>query len=146
MKSSKKAMAGQFPLIPNWMHNFFENDDVFGTSLLNRDIVPAVNVLEVDKGYDIEVAAPGFDRKDFDVSVDGEMLVVSARHRAEDKKEDDRFMRREFSYSSFSRAFTLPDDAQRKGIKAEYRDGILHIHVDRMAEPKRPEPTKVEIH
>ena len=147
MKPVKHNPKGQFPLMSNWFHNFFEDDDIFGTTLLNRDIVPAVNVIENDRGFDIDVAAPGFDRDDFNVSVDGDTLLVSAERKIEDKEEKKgRFMRKEFSYASFSRAFTLPEAARVEKMTANYRDGILKIHLDRKPEKKRPEPKRIEIH
>lgn len=148
MKLTKRnMMPGSLPLIPGWLHNFFETDDVFGPSLINRDIVPAVNVLEDDRSYDIQIAAPGFDRKDFRVTVDGDMLVIAGDRKVEDEKKDgERFTRREFSYSSFTRTFSLPDDVSREGIKAEYKEGILHVRLGRVAEPQRPEPTTIDIH
>ncbi|MCF8345137.1 MAG: Hsp20 family protein, partial [Bacteroidales bacterium] len=84
------------------MNNFFENQTGIN--------VPAVNIIEGNEDFKIEVAAPGLNKKDFKIDLDRNVLTVSSEKKEEKKeKDEDKFMRREFSYSSFSRSFTLPD-------------------------------------
>lgn len=95
----------------------------------NSSRVPAVNVEEKEKEYIIDVAAPGLDKKDFKVSLDENVLTISSSREesAENKKEG--VILREFSYSSFSRAFTLPQDVDSKKIQASHKNGVLTINI-----------------
>jgi HSP20 family protein len=104
-------------------------DDFFAPepALRKRANTPAVNVKETDKGYDIQVAAPGYNKDDFDISVDNNMLTIKAE--IEEKQEDEKLSRKEFHYASFQRTFTLPDNVNDEKIEAQYKDGILHINV-----------------
>ncbi len=111
--------------------NFF--DDVFGDFFVPKSNVrkgfnvPAVNVAETDKGFEIEVAAPGYDKKDFDISLDNNVLVIKAEK--EVKQEDKKMHRKEFEYAAFERAFTLPENVDEEKIEASYNNGILKIFV-----------------
>ncbi|HFA49159.1 MAG TPA: Hsp20/alpha crystallin family protein [Bacteroidetes bacterium] len=96
--------------------------------------LPSVNIKETDDDYQIEMAAPGMEKKDFKVTVDNGVLNISAEREMKDEKEEDGYTRREFSYSSFQRSFTLPETAEGDKIKAKYKDGILHLTL-----PKKPE-------
>jgi HSP20 family protein len=91
--------------------------------------MPAVNVNESDSKFEIEVAAPGLTKKDFNITVDNGVLTISSEREEEkeDKKKD--YTRREFSYSAFSRSFTMPENVNQEDIKASYEDGILRLHV-----------------
>lgn len=116
-------------------------DDFFGNSWFDRDMsmdnrtsVPAVNVIENNDEYKIEVAAPGLEKKDFKVDVHKNVLTISSEIKDEKEDKNEKYMRREFRYSSFKRSFTLPETVDSEKIKATHRDGILNISV-----PKRPE-------
>lgn len=115
---------------PNFV-NFFDDmfDDFFAPepTFRKRANTPAVNVKESDNGYDIEVAAPGYNKDDFDISVDHNILTIKAE--MEDKQEDEKMQRKEFHYASFQRSFTLPENVNEDKIDAKYKDGILHINV-----------------
>lgn len=107
-------------------------DDVAGRSLsefFDAAFVassPPINIVETENAYNIEVAAPGLKKEDFDIAVEKEHLIVSVK--SENKKEDhDTYSRREFNYTSFSRKFYLSEDVDRGNITANYKDGILLI-------------------
>ena len=108
----------------------------------DRNDMPAVNISSDEKQYEIEVAAPGLKKKDFDLSVENGNLVISSEQKKEDKKKEKHFVRREFHYSSFRRSFALPDDADADGIKAHHDGGILKVEI-----PKKPEaqPRMIDI-
>lgn len=97
--------------------------------------VPAVNVKETDKAYKVEVAAPGVKREDFKIEVEDNLLTIStsSKSSSEEKSEEGRYTKKEFSYQSFSRSFNLdPELVDAESIAAKYEDGILHLEI-----PKR---------
>lgn len=100
-------------------------------SLVRTATVPAVNVSETATQYMVEFAAPGMKKEDFKLSIDDNMLTVSATTSTEKKEESKEFTRQEFNYSSFTRSFTLPDDVLPDSIKATYLDGMLKITIGR---------------
>ena len=96
--------------------------------------LPAVNISEDDKGYMVDVVAPGFKKEDFKIKVDDDILTISAETKSESKEGDNReYSRREYSYSSFTRSFRLPDNAKDNEIGARYADGILQITIPKSA-------------
>jgi HSP20 family protein len=123
---------------PSFVDDFFSND--YFPRLFNWDkghTVPAVNITENKSNFKIDVAAPGLDKNDFKINLDGNMLTVSSEkeHKNETKEED--YLRREFSYTSFSRCFSLPETADASNIKASHKDGVLSLVI-----PKKKETTK----
>jgi HSP20 family protein len=99
--------------------------------------IPAVNVSETDKEYIVVLAAPGMDRKDFQVETVEDMLTISAEKEKEEKEErEGRYNRREYNYSSWSRSFSLPEDCNAEKIDAEYRSGELRIKIPKTASKK----------
>lgn len=96
-----------------------------------RNTLPAVNVSEDDKGYNIDVVAPGFKKDDFKININDDVLTISAETKSETAKKDDnkQFNRREYSYSSFTRSFRLPEDAKDDAISANYSEGILKMNI-----------------
>lgn len=113
----------------SWLSDFFDNDRFFDSEGLRRQSMPSVNVKESDKGFEIEVAAPGLNKKDFSINVDNGVLTISSEKKEEKEEKEKDFTRREFSYSSFSRSFTLPENVNEDDIKAAYEDGILKLNV-----------------
>lgn len=131
---TKKRSGRAFP---NLVNDFFNNDRFFGPSildfnsnLLNLDdslVVPEANIIENGKDYKIELAVPGLEKKDFKVEVLDGVLSISAEKEEEKKEEDKNFRRREFSYNSFCRSFTLPDNLVTGNIDAKYENGVLRL-------------------
>ncbi len=111
----------------SFLPNVFDFDsdffDMNGGSLL----VPDANIIENEKDYKIDLAAPGLEKKDFKVEILDGVLNISAEKEEEKKEEGKNFRRREFSYNSFKRAFTLPDNLMNDKIDAKYENGILHL-------------------
>ena len=123
-------------------------DEFFVDDLWNRFFddtesvtVPSVNIKEGKDEYAIEVAAPGFDKKDFRIDLNNNVLEISSEKEVKEENKDEKVMRREFRYSSFKRTFTLPDTVDTEKIKASYKDGILSISVPKKDEAK-VKPTK----
>lgn len=103
--------------------NFF-SDDFF----VQESNWPAMNVKELDEEFEIELAAPGFSKKDFEITMKDRTLEVCAEKSKEEVDEDKEYTRREFNYSSFKRAMHLPDTIdQSKDVKATYKNGILTL-------------------
>jgi len=123
------------PRFSNWVNNFFEDDWFAKGSQL-----PAVNVKDNENDYQIEVAAPGLNKEDFKLSLDHNVLTIASEKKTENVEESTekdqgkgqekvKYTRREFSYQSFSRSFTLPKDVKQNEISANYENGVLNIIV-----------------
>ncbi len=108
------------------------NDTFFSDRLVTR--VPAVNVSETADHYHIELAAPGLKKQDFKISLDHDQLSISVEQQSE--QNDRKYNKREYSYTSFVRSFTLPELADQDRIEAAYEDGVLKIDVAKKEEAK----------
>lgn len=127
---NKLAKSGT--LFPSVFTDFFDTDRFFGNPWVEKEYshtLPAVNIKEGKANFDIEFAAPGFDKKDFTIHVEGNILTISAEKTNEHNEEDKQFTRKEFSYTSFNRSFTLPETANHDKIDAAYNNGILKLTV-----------------
>ena len=98
--------------------------------------IPAVNIAETENEFHIELAVPGLKKEDFKISLDKNVLSVSAEKKAENVEEGKKYSKREYSYNSFVRSFTLPETADHAKIDAEYTDGILKLNVAKKEEAK----------
>ena len=121
----------EWPSLVNgtWLSDFFDNDRFFDADWMKKQSMPAVNVKESEKDFEIEVAAPGLSKKDFNVHVDKGVLTISSEKEEEKEQKEKDYTRKEFSYSSFSRSFTLPENVNEEDVKASYQDGILKLSV-----------------
>ena len=135
-----------------WFDSMFT--DLLGTDrLMTEDLfldekwVPAMNIIETKDHYEMELAAPGFDRKDFDVTIENGMLRISAEHKEELKEEEEKFTRREFNYTSFERAMTLPENVNEdEVIDASYTKGILKLVLNKMEVDPVSHKRIIEVH
>lgn len=119
---------------PSIMEEFFRPDWVGGIQTPAHLTVPPVNIRETDMAFEVELSAPGKRKEDFNIEVDNDMLTISSEFKTENSEEDGKFTRREFSFSSFRRSFTLPETVKEDDIRASYENGILKINL-----PKREE-------
>ena len=121
----------EWPLLGSgsWLSNFFDNDKFFDSDWMKKLSMPAVNVKETEKAFELEVAAPGLSKKDFMVTAEGGVLTVSSESKQEKEEKEKDYTRKEFNYSSFSRSFTLPENVSEEDIKASYEDGILKLSI-----------------
>jgi len=130
----------EWPLLGNgsWLSDFFDTEKFFDSDLLKNRALPAVNVKEAEKNYEIEVVAPGRSKKDFKISAEEGVLTISSEIEEKQEHNEKDYTRREFSYSSFSRSFMLPENANEDDIKANYADGILKLEVAKkvISQPK----------
>lgn len=116
--------------VSNWLNNWF-NDNFFDTDLMPRmsATAPAVNVKENATAYTMEVAAPGLKKDMVKMNIDKDgYLNVSIEQKADkkDEKKEEHYLRREFSYSSYSQSYALPEDADAEKISAEHLIDIFH--------------------
>ena len=110
------------------------NDTFFSDRMMSR--VPAVNISESKDHYHLELAAPGLKKEDFKLSLERNVLSISVEQRSQHGEQVRNYNKREFSYSSFVRSFTLPDAADENGIEAKYVDGVLCIDIAKREEAK----------
>lgn len=132
----------------NWMPEVF--NDFFDTDFMTRTkaTAPAINVKETEKGYTVEVAAPGMTKDDFNVNIDkdGNLHIHMEAHT--EKKEEDKkshYLRREFAYSKFEQTLLLPDDVEKEAIAARVNDGVLTVTLPKMAKPECPAARRIEV-
>lgn len=120
------------------IRNIFNDDfDGFFVKPFTNNFSPAVNVVEGKDSFRLEFAVPGFAKNDFNVKLDNNLLTVSAEKKNETNKEEENYTMREFSHSSFSRTFTLPETVDSSKIAAEYTDGILKLVLPKKEEVKQ---------
>lgn len=130
--------------IPSIFNDFFRPwgslFDTNGGSMfnnLNPMNIPAVNIAEKKERFEINLAAPGMKKDDFNIDVDGNVLTISAETKEEKEEKDERYTRKEFSYSSFSRSFTLPEGVNKDKIDASYENGVLLLTLPKTEEAKK---------
>ncbi len=116
-------------LVPSTIDGFF--DRFFNETNETRatSFAPRVDVAETDKGFEIDLAVPGFDKKDFNIDLKKGFLTVSGERKFEGKKEDKNFYSVQTQYGTFRKSFQLPDNIVEKNIEASYENGILSVFI-----------------
>ena len=132
--------------LPSIFNDIFD-DDFMGYTPAKQFASPAVNIIENEKDYEIEVAAPGMSKEDFKVRLENDNeLVISLEKKNEDKHEKKNYLRREFSYASFKQAFIIPDEVESEHIGAAMVDGVLRITLPKKeVVVKTPASRQIEI-
>jgi HSP20 family protein len=130
-------------------------DDFFGRELFNwsnnnysatSTTVPSVNIRETGDNFEVEMAAPGMDKNDFKIELNGNMLTISSQKEHKQEAEQEGYSRREFSYQSFQRSFALPKDVvDVEHITARYENGLLHLTIPKREQAKQKAPRLIEI-
>ncbi len=110
------------------------NDTFFSDRMVSR--VPAVNISESENNYHVELAAPGLKKEDFKLNLERNQLSISVEQSSDQEDNQKNYSKREYSYSSFVRSFTLPESADHSQIEASYTDGILKIDIAKREEAK----------
>ena len=134
----------------SWLPSIFNDiidDDFMGYTPAKQFASPAVNIIENEKDFQIEVAAPGMSKEDFKVRLENDNeLVISLEKKNEDKHEKKNYLRREFSYASYKQAFIIPDEVEAEGINASMVDGVLKITLPKKeVTVKTPASRQIEI-
>lgn len=139
------------PVLPNlftdkWVSDFFDNDRFFDADWMKRiQVVPAVNVKELEKEFEIEMAAPGMKKKDFNIQVENGVLTISSEREEESEEEKDCCTRREFSYTRFTRSFTLPENVNPDKVEARYEDGMLKVTIAKKTLAPQKQAKMIEV-
>lgn len=120
-----------FPRLPSLLEDFFVRDN-YSRSLSTGVNVPAVNIKEEDDKFLVTLAVPGVKKEDIKLNVENGMMTVSSEKKEEKKdKKKGKYSRYEYNFSSFSRSFSLPENADAEDIKAKYEDGELKIELQK---------------
>lgn len=133
--------------LPSIFNDFFDNNWMVKTNAT----APAINVIESEKDYKVEVAAPGMTKDDFNIhlSEDNELVITMEKknENQEEDKENKKYLRREFSYTKFQQALILPEDVEKDNISASVSEGVLTIDLPkRQPEEKAKVSRQIEIH
>lgn len=108
--------------------------------------MPAVNVKETEKSYEITMAAPGLDKKDFNIDVNGSMITISAEKEKSEEEKEDGYTRKEYNYNSFSRSFSIPEDTVADKIDANYVHGELKLTLPKKEGAQKSVHQKISVH
>ena len=128
--------------LPSIFNDFFDNDWMVKAN----STAPAINVIENEKEYKVELAAPGMTKEDFHVQLaDDNTLTISMEKKNENENKDDskKYLRREFSYSKFEQAMVIPDDVEKEKINASVNDGVLTIDLPKKTNEEKAQASKV---
>ncbi len=106
----------------------------FGGGSLFKPHTPAINVMEREKEYKLELAAPGLQKSDFKIHIENHLLRISVEKKQEQSEEKENYTRKEFNYRSFSRSFELPQNVNAEQISASYENGVLNITLPKVVE------------
>ena len=126
-----------------FLDDIFSNlNEVIGSDFVNNR--PAVNVIESKDAYTLSLAAPGLEKGDFDLNIDKNLLTISVEKETE-TVEGEKYTRREFGYTKFTRSFRLPKTVETENIAGTYKNGILNVTLPKKEEAKELPPRKIEI-
>lgn len=140
-------------LLPASQRSMF--DDFFNRELFNwgnnnfsasRTTLPSVNIKELEKAFEVEVAAPGMKKENFSITLDGIMLTIASSKEDQQEEKDGKYTRREFSYQSFQRSFELSKDVvDDENIEARYENGVLRLTIPKKESALAQSPRLIEI-
>jgi len=135
---------------------FWDDDDFFNRGMIDwgssnfsnpNTTLPAVNIKETENSYEVEMAAPGMRKEDFKIELANNVLTISSERSEEwQDNEKEKYSRKEFSYQSFQRSFSLPKEVvDEDKIEAHYKDGVLRLSIPKKEKAKQKQPRKIEI-
>lgn len=136
-----------FPTLSNWLDDIFNRDlpSVFTSNFNTGITLPKVNIKETADAFIVEMAVPGLKKSDFIIDIDNQVLSISTEVKEKNEHKEDNYTRREFGYSSFKRAFTLPESVNDEKINASYSEGILNILLPKKEEAKQKPARSIKI-
>ena len=135
------------PWFPTEFTNFFGDDDFFNDRFWQRHVQkePFMNVKETETEFQVELAAPGLTKEDFEISIDNGYLKIFAEKSMETEDKEDNYTRREFSYNSFNRSLMLPENIKEEEIKATYENGVLKFDLCKKEIKEQKDPKKIKV-
>ncbi|MDR2474423.1 MAG: Hsp20/alpha crystallin family protein [Bacteroidales bacterium] len=133
--------------LPSVLFADFLNDGISGNIFGKQQIsVPALNIVETDNGFRVELAVSGIAKEDIKIDVSKEnMMVISAEAKTESEEKQERYLRREFGYTQFKRSLTLPDNVDKDAIAASFNNGVLAIEIPRKVKEESERNRTIEI-
>jgi HSP20 family protein len=137
---TSNALSKKIERLPSIFDDFFRPwNDIFRSNEGWERLmtVPAVNITDSKDYYNLSLAAPGLKKNDFKIDVEGNILTISTEKEQNKEEKTDQFTRREYSYSSFSRSFTLPEEVNKEKIEAAYEDGLLKVSLPKKEEARK---------
>jgi HSP20 family protein len=145
VKFNRKNEMPVFSTFSNMLDNLFEREfpDIFRSEPSHT--VPAVNVIESKDGFILELAAPGMDKNDFRLKMEHNILSITGQKENNKEENDSKYTRKEFSYCSFERSFTLPNTVNSENINASYENGVLKISLPKKEEAKEKPVKEISI-
>lgn len=136
-----------FPRWSTWIDEMFNQNlpTVYSSNFNAGFSLPKVNIRETKDRYFVEMAVPGLKKSDFRIDLENQVLSISTEMEHKNENSDDLFVRREFSFGSFKRSFSLPETVKEEGIQARYREGILSIELPKKEEAIQKPARTIEI-
>ncbi|WDF79907.1 Hsp20/alpha crystallin family protein [Mucilaginibacter sp. AW1-7] len=146
-KLAEKAPSLFTDRMPALFEDFFRPwNELFDGHFLRRELnVPAVNITDHKNQYILSMSAPGLKKDDFKIDVDGDVLTISSEKEESKEEKDEKYTRKEYNYSSFSRSFTLPEGTDKEKVAAKYENGILKITVPHNHAVKSPSAKHIAV-
>jgi HSP20 family protein len=131
--------------LPSIVDEFFGKDMPSFITFDNGISSPSVNITESKDDFRIDLAAPGLDKDDFRINLNNNVLTISCEKEMKDEEVKEKYMRREFSYTKFSRAFSLPISANSEKINAAYKNGVLSVSIPKKEEAREKPSREIAI-
>lgn len=131
--------------MPSMFNDFFDNDWMTRANAT----APSINVIENEKDFEVELAAPGMTKDDFNIHIndDGDLVInMEKKQENEEKNKGRKYLRREFSYTKFEQTLVLPDNVDKKGISAEVKDGVLTVSLPKVVKEEAKVNRIIEVH
>lgn len=128
--------------LPSVFNDLFEDDFTRANMMNFNHSIPAVNIIENERDFVVELAAPGLSKDDFSVNVNHNDELVIEMHKSGETSQDKpqgKYLRREFAYGTFRQSFSLPENIDKKGISAKMENGVLTILIPKMDEQRKAE-------
>jgi len=135
------------PWFPTEFTNFFGDDDFFNDRFWHKHVQnePLMNIKETDTEFQVELAAPGLNKKDFEISIDNGYLNIYAEKTIEKEEKEDNYTRKEFNFNMFKRSLMLPENVKEEEIKATYENGVLKFNLTKQEVKVLKKPKKIKI-
>lgn len=141
----EKALPSRFSDLFNPLDTWYNNGKALSNGEWPTASIPAVNITEDKKAYHMSLAAPGLKKEDFQVELDGNLLTVSSEKEESKEEKDEKYSRKEYNYSSFTRSFTLPDEVIKDSIDVSYENGILNIVLPKTEKAQESTAKKLKV-
>lgn len=150
MSIVKRMNGNLLPANPRMLFDDFFNRELFnwGNNNFSSTLttIPSVNIKENPDDFEVEVAAPGMEKQDFEITLEGNMLTISSSKKNQKEESEGNYTRKEFSYQSFQRSFELPKDVvDEEHIVAKYENGVLKLTIPKTENAKKQAPRLIEI-